>query len=286
MPKNKSKPNYIHSGGVVVVIHEIPEESTWADVKAELTARLQEGAEEAKVWYVSHVNDKRACAVVTAPFPDDLAFYERLQLFVGGELLRCEIAYGEELRKALAQMPKNIRDKREKHARQAAKQRNRPIAIAGVRFTNIGDLRGRAKKILNSCGDQPLDPSSPDFRLISALLAYHPRAPEKGKGLTGLRVGPTRQGESRCFWIQKEGIEDDDLSIKKCLDALSENPPYVIDGEECLDALRKSPLDAVDVEAPSRSGSPENRDRSRSPRGRAARASGRPRPSMAPGLER
>merc|ERR1712079_891350 len=56
---------------------------------------------------------------------------------------------------------------------------------------------------------------------------FHPSGPEKSKGLVGIKVAKSIQGDSRCFFMIKEGGVIEDFSAKKCLDAVELNPPYV-----------------------------------------------------------
>merc|ERR1712046_33557 len=102
----------------------------------------------------------------------------------------------------MGMLPKNIRDKREKEARKRQKDRNRPIVIGTQRFINVGALRGRVKEILNSRSDgEALKADGSDFKLIKALLDFHPKGAEKATGLVGIKVDKSTQGENRCFFM-------------------------------------------------------------------------------------
>merc|ERR1711879_452040 len=91
-----------------------------------------------------------------------------------------------------------------------------------------GALRGRVKEILNSRSDgEHLKPDGSDFKLIKALLEHHPKGEQKSKGMTGIKVAQSTQGDNRCFFMVKENGEAEDFSAKKCLDAIELNPPYV-----------------------------------------------------------
>merc|ERR1711879_32840 len=163
-----------------------------------------------------------------APFDDDVKFFEDLKLEVGGAKLTCEICQGDLLQTALKLLPKHIRERREKESRKRQKDRNRPIVVGTQKFLNVGALRGRVKEILNSRSDgEQLKPDGSDFKLIKSLLEFHPTGPEKSKGLVGIKVAKSIQGESRCFFMIKEGGVEEDFSAKKCLDAVELNPPYV-----------------------------------------------------------
>jgi len=127
----------------------------------------------------------------------------------------------------LKMMPKNIREKREKEARKRAKDRNRPIVVGSQRFMNFGALRGRVKEILNSRSDgEQLKPEGADFKLMKALLGFHPKGEEKGKGCVGMKVDKSPQNENRCFYMIKEDGSTEDFSAKKCLETIEANPPY------------------------------------------------------------
>merc|ERR1712039_184911 len=158
----------------------------------------------------------------------------------------CELCQGEVLQRALKTIPKHIRDKRDKELKKRQKERNRPILIGTQRYDSIAALRGRVKEILNSRSDgEQLKVDGSDFKLIKAMIGFHPN-PEKGKGLVGLKVGKASIGDSRCFWMGKEGGVEEDCSTKKCLEAIEMNPPYVEKEkkEEKKDAVASPAKDA------------------------------------------
>merc|ERR1712194_502010 len=118
--------------------------------------------------------------------------------------------------------------KRDKEAKKRAKERNRPIVVGNQRFLNVGALRGKVKEILNSRSDgEQLKKDGTDFKLITSLLAFHPQGPEKSKGLAGIKVAKSERGDNRCFYVIREDGSHEDVSMKKCVDAVEANPPYV-----------------------------------------------------------
>jgi len=214
-----------HDGGVIAVIKKIPAEQSWMQIKDGLRAKLPD---KVQLWFVSEVNDKCECIVAAAPFEGDLQFFDELVLEVGGAKLGSEVAHGDVLQAALKVMPKHIRDKREKEVRKRQKERNRPIVVGANRFVNVPALRGRVKEILNCRSDgEQLKPDSSDYKLIKALLTFHPKGDTKSKGLVGIKVAKSSQGDSRCFWMVKEDGTEEDFSAQKCLGAVEQNPPYV-----------------------------------------------------------
>merc|ERR1719271_1470401 len=111
-------------------------------------------------------------------------------------------------------------------ARTRQKERQRPIILSNQKFPNVGAVRGRVKTILQSRSDgEQLNPEGSDYKLIHALLLYHPRASEKMNGMTGIKIDVSSQGGNRCFWIMRSA-GGEDFSANKCLQALEENPPY------------------------------------------------------------
>merc|ERR1711972_204350 len=50
---------------------------------------------------------------------------------------------------------------------------------------------------------------------------------EKSKGMIGIKVAKSVQGDSRCFYMLKEDGKEEDFSAMKCLSAIEANPPYV-----------------------------------------------------------
>merc|ERR1712008_156897 len=184
--------------------------------------------QKVQLWFVSEVNDKNQCIVATSPFDGDQKFFEELSLEVGGATLKSEVCQGDSLHQSLKLVPKHVRDKRERESRKRQKERNRPIILGTQRFLNVPALRGRVKEILNSRSDgEQLKPDGSDFKLIKSLLEFHASGPEKSKGLVGIKVAKSIQGDSRCFFMIKEGGVEEDFSAKKCLDAVELNPPYV-----------------------------------------------------------
>lgn len=221
----KKSTAHAHDGGVIAVVNKIPAEQSWMQIKETLRAKLPE---KVALWFVSEVNDKSSCVVATAPFDNDLQFFEDLEIEVGGTKLKPEVAQGDVLQQALKIMPKHIRDKREKEVRKRQKERNRPIVVGAQRFVNVPALRGRVKEIVNSRSDgETLKPDGSDFKLIKALLSFHPKGEEKSKDMVGIKVAKSSQGDSRCFWMVKENGDAEDFSAQKCLSAIEANPPYV-----------------------------------------------------------
>merc|ERR1712160_97280 len=93
---------------------------------------------------------------------------------------------------------------------------------------NVGALRGKVKEILNSRSDgEQLKKDGTDFKLITSLLTFHPKGAEKSKGLVGIKVAKSEYGDSRCFYMIRENGTEEDVSMKKCVDAVEANPPYV-----------------------------------------------------------
>merc|ERR1711862_593355 len=82
---------------------------------------------------------------------------------------------------------------------------------------------------LNSRSDgEALKTDGSDFKLIKALLDFHPKGEEKRKGMVGIKVGKSvDHGDSRCFHMVKEDGKVEDFSAQKCLSAIEANPPYV-----------------------------------------------------------
>jgi hypothetical protein len=234
LPPVEAKPTHAkkhslhaHDGGFLIVFKKVPAEQSWVQVKEKLKAAMPQ---KAQLWFVSEVNDKGMCFIAAAPFENALQFFEELVIDVGGAKLKAEVCGAELLQQALKLLPKHIRERREKEARKRQKERNRPILIGTQRFVNVGALRGRVKEILNSRSDgEHLKPDGSDFKLIKALLEHHPKGEEKFRGMVGIKVARSTQGENSCFFMVRENGAAEDFSAKKCLDAIELNPPYVKD---------------------------------------------------------
>jgi len=234
LPKLEARPQHAkkssihaHDGGVVALVKAVPEDVPWVQVKEKVKAKLPE---KVNIWFCSEVSDKRECVVSCAPFENDLKFFEELQLDFEGKIVKAEVATGDVLKAALKLLPKHTQARREKCAKQRQKDRNRPIVVGSTRFINVAALRGRVREILNSRSDgDQLKPDGTDYKLIMALLSYHPKGADKSAGLKGIKVAKSEKGDgsNRCFYIIKESGEEEDFSAKKCLDAIEQNPPYV-----------------------------------------------------------
>jgi len=224
-PYQKKKP-HAHDGGVIVIVKDVPEEQTWMQVKDALRTKLPE---KTGIMYASTVSDKNHCVVAVTPFEGDMQLLGDLKLEVGGAMLKTEICYGDLLQQALKLMPKNVRERREKMARTRQKERQKPIVLANQRFPNAGAVRGRIKTILSSRSDgEVLNQEGSDYKLIHAVLQFHPRAADKCKGMTGIKIDQSAQGTNRCFWIVR-GDTSEDFSANKCLNAMELDPPYAQD---------------------------------------------------------
>lgn len=63
-----------------------------------------------------------------------------------------------------------------------------------------------------------------DFEYLYSLLEKHPRAGEKiGIGIKRIFADWIRDG-ARCFWVERIDGTKEDFSIRKCIDAASEDP--------------------------------------------------------------
>lgn len=208
------------------MVKEVPEEQTWMQIKDTLKAKLPE---RVAIMFASSVSDKNQCVLAVTPFEGDLQLLDGLELAIGGVTLKTEICYGDLLQQALKLLPKNVRERREKQARARQKERQRPIVLANQRFANVGAVRGRIKTILSSRSDgEVLNKEGSDYKLVHAVLSFHPRFKEKTENMTDIKIDTSEHGNSRCFWIVK-GDVCEDFSANKCLNALELDPPYVQD---------------------------------------------------------
>jgi len=220
----QKKKLHAHDGGCIVVVKDIPEEQKWTQVKDTLRSKLPE---KVSIMFASAVSDKNQCVIAITPFDSDSQLLEGLALEFGGAKLKTEICYGDALQQALKLLPKNVRERREKMARQRQKERQRPIILANQKFPNVGAVRSKVKTILQSRSDgEQLNSEGGDYKLIHSILLYHPRATEKMAGMTGIKIDVSSLGSNRCFWIMRADGAHEDFSAIKCLTALEQNPPY------------------------------------------------------------
>merc|ERR1740120_284649 len=185
LPKLEAKPQHhpkkstihAHDGGALVVFREVPAEQSWMQVKEHLKKLLPN---KATVWFASEINDKQECFVAASPFDGDLAWFKDCELEVGGKKLKCEVCYDDLLQKVVKMLPKHTKDKRDHNAKKRQKERNKPIVVGNQHFVTIGALRGKVKEILSSRSDgEKLKPDGTDFKLIKALMEFHPKGAEK-----------------------------------------------------------------------------------------------------------
>merc|ERR1711988_2027993 len=101
-------------------------------------------------------------------------------------------------------------------------------------------------EILNSRSDgEALKAEGSDYKLIKALLDFHPKGSDKSKGMVGIKVQKSSHGDSRCFYMVKDDGQEEDFSAQKCLSAIEANPPYVEP-----DAKDKKPKEGVTSPSP------------------------------------
>lgn len=224
MHAKKSQTNF-HHGGYIGVFSGVPAEVSWAQIKEKALEKL---SGKGKVWHVGEVTDAGKCFMCISPFEGDTEVVADFTVEVAGAHLKLDTTISEEMTKYSKLLPRHIREKREKEARKKSKDKNRAFAIGSQRFANINALRSKVKEILGSRSDgEALKDAGGDYKLIAGLLSFHPKGEEKTKGMTGLKVAMSSHGENKCFWIVREGGEDEDVSMKKCIDAVEANPPYV-----------------------------------------------------------
>lgn len=150
----------------------------------------------------------------------------------------------EILRKVISLMPQDIKEKRKKIARNAAKGKKEnnklrfepAAAMEGTKpnrkepffFDNMMDLKKRVKEIqaVRSDGEE-LKIGGGDFDLVSCLLDWHPRGPAKKEKMKGIKVDQSTHGGNRCFFVIKEDGACEDFSMVKIFDAINNNPPFV-----------------------------------------------------------
>jgi len=251
---NKKTSSHAHDGGVIAMFKDIPAEQSWMQLKDLLRTKLPE---KVPIWFVSEVSDKKTCIVAVAPFEGDMQFFEELQMELGGAKISTEVAHGDALQTSLKVLPQHIRDKRQKNALKAQKERNRPIIVGSMKFVNVNALRTRVKEILNSRSDgEKLNPDGSDFKLIKAVLGFHPKGETKSAGMVGIKVGTSTQGGNRCFWMVKEDGTSDDFSAVKCVSAIENNPPYVEDKK----AKEAAPAEAKKEDAPAASATADKKE--------------------------
>merc|ERR1719174_1126536 len=71
---------HAHDGGVIAIIKAVPAEQSWMQIKDGLRARLPD---KVQLWFVSEVSDKNTCVIASAPFENDMQFFDNLELDVG-----------------------------------------------------------------------------------------------------------------------------------------------------------------------------------------------------------
>jgi hypothetical protein len=233
----QKKKGNAHEGGVIFRVGGIPEGKKWGDVKDLLKVVMPQGS---KVVFSTATNGEgadRHCHMLASVFENDLEFFQKLSLeFDLGESkvqLKIEVLDGDDLKKALTNMPRHVQKKRQDAAMNFKKANQKPIFIGEQKFGNANAVRAKVKEVLAARTDgQALRPDSPDYQFIHAVLQFHPRAKEgKLEGMTGLKVDRHTQSNTRCFFVVK-GDSCDDISIMKCIQGIEANPPVAAEKVE------------------------------------------------------
>jgi len=219
-----------HEGGCIFKVSGIPEGKRWGDVKDLLKVKLPK---DGKVLFATSVKaGETSTTMFINPFEGDIEFLKTVELeFEGLAKLTVEILDGQALVQAVKDMPSHVQKKRMLTAKDRQKAKQKPIYIGEQKFSTVNALRGKMKEILASRKDgAELKPDAPDFMLVKAVISHHPRAEQKLKGMTGLKVDRHTQSDTRCFFVLFADQPADDISMVKCLAAIDQNPPPVPEG--------------------------------------------------------
>lgn len=96
------------------------------------------------------------------------------------------------------------------------------VTIRGQGFDNKKQATEHFTKMLARYANGQ-DVTGADFDDLYGLLEKHPRAGEKiGIGIKRIFADWIRDG-SRCFWVERLDGTKEDFSIRKCIDAASED---------------------------------------------------------------
>ncbi|CEM14172.1 unnamed protein product [Vitrella brassicaformis CCMP3155] len=226
--KQKNEPGNVrysaHLGGVVLSIKDIPEEVSWNAVRDRLGDRVK--PQGGKVEFATQVKTENSESVLLcSPFDGDVDFLDGLKIDLAGRECEAKVLYGDALKKGIKDIPPHLIKKREKAAmkrRQAQGQGKGggQISLAGQSFGSVNKLRNRLKGVIASHPDnKPMNKDSSDYKLVVALLDYHPRADEKKKEMTGIKVDVKDfDGQkSRCFHVIRTDGTSEDFSYTKCM---------------------------------------------------------------------
>merc|ERR1712187_987675 len=95
---------------------------------------------------------------------------------------------------------------------------SRPIVVGQQHFDSCSALRSHVREMLHSSRDgETLETGSSDYKLIEAVLDFHPKGSEKSKGMVGIKMQRSPWGDNKCFHMVKDDGREEDFSYLKCL---------------------------------------------------------------------
>jgi len=231
--KQKADP---HRAGCIVKISGLPEEASWQSLKDTLSETLPVGA---KISFVSTIKNGGECTFLAKSFADDKKFFSELSLDMNGSQVKCSLAEGPDASTFLASLPQLVRKNRERELqRSKRKALFREIYVAGTKFASVDHLRQCVREVIAKTGEgESIQQEAPAFKVIKALLSYHPRSEDKLKDLAHFKVA-THEAASqenskgkqskpaKCLFVVRSGGEEEDFSVNKCITELAKNPPF------------------------------------------------------------
>lgn len=236
----------IHALGYWLKVSGIPEEASWAKVKEALSKALEPS--QGKIRQVTPVNADAVAFVYMRPFEGDRAVLEGItSLEINGVNVKVEIINDvETAQKAIESLPpKILRDRERDYAKLKAERLSKPLIVGGTRFESFEHLKKCCRELLDTTpAGTTLNPNA--FRVIRAILEYHPRAAEKAKDVVSIKAAvrddipnPKTATPPKCFFIvRSDGTSDvkdahaaryalflQDFSVLKCFDIMMQDPP-------------------------------------------------------------
>lgn len=95
------------------------------------------------------------------------------------------------------------------------------IKIAGMKFSNIGQIRSQCKKIMNKHKEWTTL-NEQEYNLIKEISEYHPNQ-DKFKKMKAITIGHhPEHKDNKCFYVIREDETKEDFSILKCIQKIDE----------------------------------------------------------------
>lgn len=242
----KKTPKSAHDDGVVFMVQNVDAPFLWTDVKATVKNILvKDSAADASgkskikgkafIEFCSARHEDGTVYLSASSFDGDMEYFKELtegpitvektskaddeeasKVDAPKKEFHVKICHGEDLEKALKDMPQFVKDKRLRASKKKRPQ-TQAITVANVRIGSLMELKKKIKEIQSNHTDgEQLKKDRTDYNLVRELLTkYHPTGEAKLKDETGIKIDMSGHAGTRCFWVLKGDGSSEDFSMSK-----------------------------------------------------------------------